>query len=110
MWTSSAALAVTPEDRQVLERLVGSGKTEQRIVLRARIILGAADGHSNNALAKALGTSRPTVLDWRQRFAAGGGTAGKKSLAETSRRWRMLPPLAQVPAKIFFPALTGSDN
>ena len=75
MWTSSAALAVTPEDRQVLERLVGSGKTEQRIVLRARIILGAADGHSNNALAKALGTSRPTVLDWRQRFAEGGVTA-----------------------------------
>jgi DNA-binding CsgD family transcriptional regulator len=40
-----------------------SGKTEQRLGLRARIVLGAADGKSNNALAKELKTSRPTVLD-----------------------------------------------
>jgi len=71
MWASSAALAATPEDRRELERLVRSGRTEQRIVLRARIVLGAAEGKSNNALAKELTTSRPTVLDWRQRFADG---------------------------------------
>jgi len=69
MWASSAALAATPEDRRELERLVRSGRTEQRIVLRARIVLGAAEGKSNNALAKELTTSRPTVLDWRQRLA-----------------------------------------
>lgn len=40
--------------------------------MRARIILGAAEGKSNNALAQELGTSRPTVRDWRARFAAGG--------------------------------------
>jgi hypothetical protein len=51
---------------------VRSGKTEQRIGLRVPIVLGAADGKSNNALAKELKTSRPTVLDWRQRFAEGG--------------------------------------
>lgn len=72
MWTSRAALVLTPENRQALDRLVRSGKTEQRIALRARIVLGAADGTSNNALAKALKTSRPTVLDWRHRFAEGG--------------------------------------
>jgi Winged helix-turn helix len=72
MWTSSAALVITPESRLELERIVRSGKTEQRIGLRARIVLGAADGKSNNALAKELKTSRPTVLDWRQRFAEGG--------------------------------------
>jgi transposase len=66
------ALAVTPEHRQELERIARSGKTEQRIALRARIVLGAADGKSNNALAKEFKTSRPTVLDWRQRFAEGG--------------------------------------
>jgi hypothetical protein len=37
---------------------VRSGKTEQRIALRARIILGAADGKSNNALARELNTTR----------------------------------------------------
>ena len=72
MWTSRTALVLTPEHRQDLERLVRSGTTAQRIALRARIVLGAADGQSNNALAKALKTSRPTVLDWRQRFAEGG--------------------------------------
>ena len=72
MWTSSAALAVTPDDRRELERIIRSGKTEQRIALRARIVLGAADGKANNALAKELDTSRPTVIDWRQRFAEGG--------------------------------------
>jgi hypothetical protein len=51
MWASSTALAVTPENRRELEQIARSGKTEQRIALRARIVLGAADGRSNNALA-----------------------------------------------------------
>jgi hypothetical protein len=44
MWGKNAALAVTPEDRKELNRIVRAGKTEQRIALRARIVLGAADG------------------------------------------------------------------
>jgi hypothetical protein len=91
MWASSAALAVTPENRRELERLVRSGRTEQRIVLRARITLGAAEGKSNNALAKELTTSRPTVLDWRQRFADGG----VKALYDDRPRGRSFSPLAR---------------
>jgi hypothetical protein len=45
-------LAVAPEDRRELERIVRSGKTEQRVALRARIILGAAAGKSNAALSE----------------------------------------------------------
>ena len=90
MWESNAALAVTPEARRELERLVRSGKTEQRVALRARIILGAADGQSNNALAKELNTSRPTVIDWRRRFAEGG----VKALAGDRPRGRSFAPLA----------------
>ena len=91
MWASSAALAVTQEARQELERLVRSGKTEQRIALRARIILGAADGKSNNALARELNTSRPTVIDWRRRFAEGG----VEKLEDDRPRGRSFPPLAR---------------
>jgi transposase len=40
--------------------------------LRARICLLAADGVSNNAIANTLKTSRPTVIQWRTRFAAQG--------------------------------------
>ena len=72
MWASSAALAITAEDKAELERIVRSGRTEQRHALRARIILGAAEGRSNNALAKELKTSRPTIVDWRARYVEGG--------------------------------------
>src|SRR5215470_5557089 len=72
MWASSTALAITAEAKAELERIVRSGRTEQRHALRARIILGAAEGRSNNALAKELKTSRPTVVDWRTRYVEGG--------------------------------------
>jgi transposase len=60
------------EDRKTLEGWVRSGKTEQRVALRAKIILKAAEGLSNHAIAKILSTSRPTVIDWRRRYAAEG--------------------------------------
>ena len=91
MWSSSQAVEITPEERAELERIVGSGKTEQRIAQRARIVLGAAAGKSNNALAKELETSRPTVLDWRQRFAKGG----VKALYEDRPRGRSFTPLVR---------------
>lgn len=55
--------------------LIRSGKTPQKIALRARIVLAAAEGTPNHAIALQLQTSRPTVLLWRQRF-AGLGVAG----------------------------------
>ncbi len=91
MWTSSASLQITPGDRGILEHLVRSGKTEQRIALRARIVLGAAAGTSNHALAKELQTSRPTIIDWRRRFAEGGIAA----LYEDRPRGRSFEPLAR---------------
>ena len=93
------AIGGNPEARQDLERIVRSGKTEQRIPLRARIILGAAEGKSNNLLATELKTSRPTVLDWRRRFAEGGvklltttvRAGGVSSRWRAPRRPRLLP-------------------
>src|SRR5438874_12910682 len=40
--------------------------------LRMRIVLRSAEGVSNHRLAAELGTSRPTVLRWRQRFEQAG--------------------------------------
>ena len=65
-------MRVTPEDKAELERLVRSGKTEQRVAFRGRIVLAAAQGLSNKAIAETLGTSRPTVMDWRKRYATEG--------------------------------------
>src|ERR1700739_3577258 len=94
MGASNAALAITPGARKELERLVRSGKTEQRVVLRARIVLGAADGKSNNALARELNPSAPPVSEWRRRFAEGG----VKALDYDRPRGRSFPPLAHAKA------------
>jgi transposase len=68
MFTPAAALAIDESQRKRLQFLVRSGKTPQKIALRARIILLAAEGTPNNAIAVQLKTSRATVLLWRQRF------------------------------------------
>jgi len=91
MRKGSAALAVTPEENTELRRIVRSGKTEQRLAFRARIVLGAAQGQSNAALAKELKTSRPTVIDWRRRYAEGG----LKALYEDRPRGRSFKPLSR---------------
>jgi transposase len=39
---------------------------------RARIVLLAADGLGNTAIAERVGVSRPTVIGWRQRYQAKG--------------------------------------
>jgi len=68
MFTPAKALKIQQNQRKQLAWLERSGKTPQKIVLRARIILMASDGHPNHAIARTLGTSRPTVLLWRNRF------------------------------------------
>ncbi|HKV91769.1 MAG TPA: helix-turn-helix domain-containing protein, partial [Candidatus Angelobacter sp.] len=66
------ALACNTSQKSQLERLQSSGKTPQKIALRARILLQAIAGEGNSAIAKALHISRPTVLLWRNRFAQAG--------------------------------------
>jgi len=63
---------MTVEQRKHLEAWIRAKTTPQRVVLRSRICLLAAEGKSNNAIARNLGTSRPTVLLWRKRFAEAG--------------------------------------
>ena len=53
-----------------LERRVRARTSRQQDALRARIILLAADGATNAAIAAALGVARHTVQHWRDRFAA----------------------------------------
>ncbi len=61
-----------PEQKAQLESWVRARSTPQKIVLRSRICLLAHAGHGNRQIARQLNTSRPTVLLWRDRFAASG--------------------------------------
>src|SRR5207245_1393542 len=49
-----------------------AGNTPQKLAQRAGIILLAAAGQPNAAIAREVGVSRPTVLLWHARFARGG--------------------------------------
>lgn len=92
MWEHAERLRLRRGDRVQLEALVAAGKTPQKVALRARIVLGAAAGHANNALARELGTSRPTVLLWRQRYTTQGLGGLFKDAPRPGRR-------PQIPAK-----------
>jgi transposase len=70
------ALAVpvrmTIKRRRKLEQIIAAGTSPQRLVLRARIVLAAAEGKENAAIARELGCSVNTVRTWRGRFAVEG--------------------------------------
>lgn len=81
--------------RAELQGWVRGTSTEQRLVLRAKIVLRAATGASSCAIASELGCREGTVGKWRRRFAAHGtvglwdaprsGRPSKFSAAEKAR-------------------------
>jgi transposase len=60
---------LSPDEVAELERWLRRPKTGQALALRARIVLAAAEGRPNLAVAKAVGAVRSTVAKWRRRFA-----------------------------------------
>jgi transposase len=70
--TAAAPLTVTAAQRGQLDIWSRSRILPHRQVLRAGMILIAADGVPNQVIAKRLGTSKPSVLKWRARFEAFG--------------------------------------
>src|SRR5437016_4298802 len=62
-------LELSDIERGELERLVRRHKAAQALALRGRIILLAADGLTNTAIAARLGIDLHRVGRWRQRFA-----------------------------------------
>src|SRR5215204_7551737 len=57
-------------ERDELEARVRRRKIARADAMRAEIVLLAADGLNNCAIADEIGVSRMTVLTWRKRFAA----------------------------------------
>lgn len=69
--TKSKALTLTAEERVELERLVRRHHSSQALATRARIVLACAEpSATNTAVARELGVCRPSVIEWRGRFAA----------------------------------------
>jgi transposase len=68
MWKPADPIQLTSTEKRELQRIVSAPKSPQKMVMRCRIILRAAEGESSNRIAQELHISRPTVIAWRTRF------------------------------------------
>jgi len=66
------ALVLREGDRDRLDELARLPSVPSGLAKRARMVLLAADGMPNAQIARTVGVSRPTVIGWRDRYAAGG--------------------------------------
>ena len=80
----SPALELSDEDRATLASWTRSRTLSAGHAERARIVLAVADGAGTSGAARQIGVSRPTVIKWRDRFAA-HGLAGLDDEKRTGR-------------------------
>ena len=62
-------IALTDDERRALQKWSRGRTTPARVVLRAKIVLLAAQGVRNKDIGARLGTDQQTVTRWRNRFA-----------------------------------------
>lgn len=65
----ATALRLSEQEQEALTQLTKRHRSEQQVVLRARIILAAAQGASNAQIARDLHVNVDTVRLWRDRWA-----------------------------------------
>src|SRR5947209_9530698 len=78
------ALALRDGDRERLLSMTRRSSVRAGLAARARIVLLAADGLSNTAIAQRVGVTRPTVISWRNRY----DQRGLKGLSDEPRSGR----------------------
>ena len=91
-----APLVLREADRPRLEGWVRASAVRSGLARRARIVLLAAEGLGNTAIAEKVGVSRPTVLLWRGRYEPAGsrrwktwtGPAGRRGSSRPRSWWR----------------------
>jgi DNA invertase Pin-like site-specific DNA recombinase len=69
-WRSAVGIELDEAERCELAARTRRRKISRADAMRAEIVLLAADGATNLAIAEQLGVTRVTVATWRQRFAA----------------------------------------
>ena len=99
-------IELTPTERTQLESWLRQPKTQARFAERARIILWAADGLSNQVIAQRLDTRCARISKWRVRFdqerlagLADDFRPGREPIYDETTRERLLTQLDQAPPK-----------
>jgi transposase len=90
-------VTLAEQERRALEGLLRRPTAQYRQVLRARIVLAAAAGHTNVQIARGLGITASTARKWRRRFC----TEGLDGLGDRRRsgRPRLFPAAVVAEAK-----------
>lgn len=66
--SSPYVITLSAEERQILESRARQYTLPYRDVVRARLVLLAAEGRENKEIAQILDMPRPVVSKWRKRF------------------------------------------
>ena len=77
---SAPVVSLSIGDQEEIHGWLTAHGTPQQVALRGRIVLAAAEGRSDSAIARELQVNRHTVILWRQRFLQ----EGKESLWEVA--------------------------
>ncbi|HEX3826717.1 MAG TPA: IS630 family transposase [Sporichthyaceae bacterium] len=88
--SSAFVVVLTPIEQAVLRARARSTCSPHRDVLRARVVLAAAAGRPNEAIAVELGICVDTVRKWRKRFTH-KGLPGLEDLPRSGRPRRFTP-------------------
>ena len=81
----AATIVLNEAERKKLTQLAKSRTTSVRLARRAQIVLLAAAGNPNDAIAEALDIGRVQVGRWRARYAEGGLAAIERDLPRGGR-------------------------
>ena len=90
-------ISLSDEQRAELEHRAACYTRPHREVLRAKIVLMAAEGATNTEIGEQLGMTRKSVGRWRKRFCE-QGIEGIEDLKRTGRP-RRFPPGGDRPAE-----------
>src|SRR5262249_8343048 len=90
MSAPAAALPLTGGERETLEKVARAQAAPHRQVLRARVLLMAADGVANAGIAEEIGVAPVTVRAWRARFSV-DGLAGLGAITKGRGRKPSIP-------------------
>ena len=91
---SAPVIALSPQQRETLAAIVRKRTNPQQLVLRAKIILGTAQGQGIRATARVLGVGRDVVHRWRRRWEV------RSAIADVQARLAELAPRRPPPPRI----------
>ncbi|MGV9796171.1 helix-turn-helix domain-containing protein [Gordonia sp. NPDC003422] len=114
---SADQVVLTDEDRAVLQARVRAATTPQREMLRALIVLLAADGQPTAAIAAEVGICTDTARKWRARFCRRGlaglvdaPRAGRPPIYTPADKARVTAWAGQLPAEHNLPLSRWSST